>query len=143
MPANNLTTGRDLTFVLVGPYGTVRLSQVTDYSVKRESSKISSKGLDGYTRRADIPDGWTISIKIDRSDATLDRLFARLDADYYAGVNIQGGTVVETIKELDGSVSQFRYEGVVLDFDGAGDFKGDSFVSQSLTLMAERRIQVA
>ncbi len=143
MPANNLTTGRDLTFVLVGPYGTVRFSQVTDYSVKRESSKLSSKGLDGYTRRANVPDGYTISIKIDRSDATLDRLFARLDADYYAGVNIQGGTVVETIKELDGSVSQFRYEGVVLDLESAGDYKGDSFVSQSLGLMAERKIQVS
>ena len=49
---------------------------------------------------------------------------------------------METIQEKDGSVSQYRYENVVLKLDGAGDYKGDSFVQLGLTGMASRRIRV-
>lgn len=143
MPVNSFSVGRDLTFALVGPYGTVTVPGVTDYSTKPMFTDLKHKGLDGVVRHGQIPDGWELSIKLERQDPTLDRLFARLEADYYAGVNVQGGTLVETIAEKDGSVSQYRYEGVVLKLDGAGDFKGDSFVSLGLTGYASRRIQVA
>ena len=143
MPVNSYSVGRDLTFTLVGPYGVVTVSGATDYSTKPMFTDLKHKGLDGVVRHGQIPDGWEISVKLERQDAVLDRLFARLEADYYAGVNVQGGTVNEVIKEADGSVSQYRYEGVVLKLDGAGDYKGDSFVPLGLTLMASRRILVS
>ena len=143
MPVNSYSVGRDLTFTLVGPYGVVTLAGVTDYAAKPMFTDLKHKGLDGVVRHGQIPDGWELSIKLDRQDPTLDRLFARLEADYYAGVNISGGTVNEVITEKDGSVSQYRYEGVVLKLDGAGDYKGDSFVSLGLTGSASRRIQVS
>ena len=142
MPVNSLSVGRDLTFSLVGPYGVVTLSGVTDYATKPMFTDLKHKGLDGVVRHGQIPDGWELSIKLERKDPTLDRLFARLEADYYAGVNVQGGTLVETIAEKDGSVSQYRYEGVVMKYDGGGDYKGDGFVPLGLTLMAARRIRV-
>jgi hypothetical protein len=143
MPVNNFSVGRDLNFTLVGPYGVVTVNGVTDYAAKQMSTDLKHKGLDGIVRHGEIPDGWEISIKLERQDPILDQLFARLEADYYAGVNIQGGTIVETITEKDGSISQYRYEGVVLKLDGAGDFKGDSFVSLGLTGNASRRIRVS
>lgn len=143
MPVNSFSVGRDLTFTLVGPYGVVTLNGVTDYAAKPLFNDLKHKGIDGVVRHGQVPDGWELSLKLDRQDPTLDRLFARLEADYYAGVNVRGGTVVETIREADGGVSQYRYEGVVLKLDGAGDYKGDSFVALGLTGSASRRIQVS
>ena len=143
MPVNNFSVGRDLTFTLVGPYGVVTVAGVTDYSTKPMFSDLKHKGLDGVVLHGEIPDGWEISVKLERQTPGLDRLFARMEADYYAGVNVQSGTVNEVIKEADGSVSQYRYENVVLKLESAGDFKGDSFVPLGLMLMASRRIQVS
>jgi len=44
---------------------------------------------------------------------------------------------------VSGAVSQFRFEGVVLKLDDAGNWKGDSTVKQKLSFMASRRIKVA
>ena len=90
-----------------------------------------------------VYDGWSIAIKLDRRDPTVDRYFAQREADYWAGVNLVSGTILESIREVDGSVSQYQYTGVVLKYDDAGDWKSDSFVSISLTGMASRRIRVA
>ena len=142
MPINDFSVGRDLTFTLVGPYGVVTVNGVTDYAAKPNFTDLKHKGIDGLTRHGQIPDGWELSVKLERQDAGMDQLFARIEADYFAGVNIRGGTVVETIQEKDGSVSQYRYEDVVLKLDGAGDYKGDSFVQLGLTGMASRRVRV-
>ena len=143
MPANSFTIGKDLSFVIVGPSGTLELSGVTSYKAARDSTDLKHKALDGKTYFANLPDSHTITVALDRKDATLDRFFARLEADYFAGVNIKGGTVLETVRESDGSVSQFRYEDVTLKYEGGGEYKGDSFVSVTLTLMASRKILVS
>ena len=143
MPLNSMNTGRDLNFALVTPYGNVNFSQVTEYAIKQETSDIKSLAISGETNHGVLPHGWTISVKLDRRDGSVDRLFARLEADYYAGVNIRGGTVNETIREADGTISEFRYENVILKLDDAGSYKGDAIVSQSVTLMASRRKQVS
>ncbi len=143
MPLNNMTVGNDLSFTLVTPLGALTISGVTDYSTKKKNSTLTSKRLTGKMIHAVVPDGWEITIRLDRKDPTLDRYFANYDASYYAGVNIQNGTIYETIKESDGSLSQYRYTEVALSWDGAGDFKGDSFIPISLTAMATERLLVA
>ena len=143
MPANNFTIGKDLALVVVGPSGVLELNNVTSYKSTRNSTDLTSKGIDGLTRHANLPDSYTIAINLDRTDATLDRFFARLEADYFAGVNIKSGTVLETITEKDGSITQFRYEECVLKYEGGGEYKGDSFVSTTLTIMATRKILVS
>ena len=143
MPANDFSIGKDIGFTVVGPYGGLVFNGVTDYSAKKDDSVLKHKGIDGLTRHAVLPDAWEVSIKLERQDPTVDRFFARLEADHFAGANIKGGTIVETIKEVDGTVSQYRYENVVLKMDGAGDYKGDSFVPVSLTAYASRRVFVA
>ena len=143
MPINNFTVGKDLSFTLATANGTLDLSGVTDYSTKQMQKDLSHTGLDGVTEHGIIPGGWQISIKLDREDAVLDNYFAAREADYYAGINVPGGTIYETIKERDGSISQYRYTGVVLKYEDAGSWKGDSYVPVGLTAMATRRIKVA
>ena len=117
MPVNSFSVGRDLTFTLATQYGNLEIAGVTDYSAKPMFTDLKHKGLDGVVTHGEIPDGWEVSIKLERQDPVLDRFFARLEADYFAGVNVRGGTMVETISEKDGSVSQYRYENVVLKMD--------------------------
>lgn len=143
MPVNNFTVGKDLSFSLVLPTGTVQFNGVTDYQTKRNESDLKHKGLDGITQHGIIPDGWEIAIKLDRQDPIIDNLFAQLEAAYFAGQNIPAGSVTELIKEADGSVSQYQYTGCQLKYTSAGDYKGDALVSQGLTILASRRIKRA
>lgn len=143
MPVNSFSVGRDLTFTLVGPNGNITLNGLTDYNTKPIFTKLKHKDLDGSVLHAAIPDGWEITIKLDRQDATVDDFFAALEASYFSGQNIAGGTISETIAEADGSVSQFQYTDVSLTLDDAGSWRGDSFVPITLTGMASRRNQVS
>lgn len=142
MPVNNYSVARDLTFSVVTPSGTLALAGKTDYSIKPMTTDLKHKGMDGIVEHGVIPDGWQVTIKLDRRSPELDAYFAAREADYFAGVNQQAGTILESITEADGSISQYRYTGVILKYDDAGDWKGDSNVSVSLTGMASRRIKV-
>jgi hypothetical protein len=143
MPVNSFTVGKDLTFTLVGPNGNITLSGVTDYTTKPMFKDLEHDGIDGGTEFAAIPRGWEISIKLDRQDNTLDVLFAALEAAYFAGTNITGGTISENITEVSGSVTKFQYTGVSYTLEDAGNYKGDSFVPQSLRAKCSRRTQLS
>ncbi len=143
MPINSQSLGKDISFTVVTSTGTLAINGKTDYEIKPMTTELKHKDLDGTTSYAYVPDGWSISIKLERRDPTIDRYFAQLEASYYAGANIVPGTILETIQEVDGSVSQYQYTGVVLKYDDAGNWKSDGFIAISLTGMASRRIRVA
>jgi hypothetical protein len=106
MPINNMSVGRDLSFSISAPAtttggtaSTLTINGVTDYEIKPMFTDLKHKDLDGSVLHAAIPDGWQISIRLDREDSTLDDFFAALEVSYFAGSNIQGATIVETIQE--------------------------------------------
>lgn len=142
MPVNNYSIGKDISYSVVTPTGTLTLNGKTDYSIKPLFTDLKHKGLDGITSHGVIPDGWQIDLKFDRTDPNVDNYFAQLEANYFNGVNQQGGTIFENIVEKDGSITQFRYTNVILKYDNAGDWKGDSLIPISVSAMASRRIKV-
>lgn len=142
MPLNSQSVGKDIGFTFSLPTGNLTLNGVTDYDIKPMTTELKHKGINGITRYGYMPDGWSISVKLERRDPNLDRYFAQLEAAYFAGVNVQPGTVTETISETDGTISQYQYTGVVLKYDDAGNWKGDAYIATSITAMASRRIQV-
>jgi hypothetical protein len=143
MPVNNFTIGRDVALVIQTPNGQLNVPGITDFTADPIVAELKSKPLSGIPQYGYIPDGWSISVKIDRMDATVDNFWAQFEAAYYAGGNQVGGTIFETIREQDGSVSQWRYTGVVLKLAKAGDFSGDKKVEQTLTGMASQKIRVS
>lgn len=142
MPVNSYSVGRDLSFVLNGPNGRIVLNGVTDYNTKPTFTHLSHKGLDGERTNAHVPDGWEITMRLDRQDPIVDTFFAQLEAAYFAGQNLQNGSISETIQEADGSVSIFQYTKVSLRYDDAGSWKGDSLIPISLTALASRRNKI-
>ena len=142
MPVNSYYIGKDISYSVVTATGTLTLNGKTDYSIKPMFTDLKHKGLNGITEHGVIPDGWQIDMKFDRTDPNVDIYFAQREADYFNGVNQQGGTIYESIVEKDGSITSFRYTNVILKYDSAGDWKGDSLIPISVSAMATRRYQV-
>lgn len=142
MPVSGFTIGRDIAIIINMPQGPQRFSNLTGFTRQQISTGIESKGLDGVDRFGEIPSGWQGTIEIDRANGNLDRAFAYLENLYYSGQNVPTSTISETTTEPNGSISQFRYDGVAFKFDNAGDAKGDAKVSQTFSWKASRRRQV-
>jgi hypothetical protein len=143
LPVNSFNVGRDLTLQIVGFDGSIEeFSLQTAYDSKQETHNIKIMGMDGTVRFLDLPAGWKGTCTYNRQDSVLDRYFARMESTYYSGINVQAATITETITEVDGSLSQFRYTGVVFKLDDAGSWQGDKEVTQKMSWSASRRVSV-
>jgi len=142
MPVNGFTVGRDIALVIQTAGGPLQVN-ITDFSADPMFTELKSKPLSGVPVFGIIPDGWKVSFKIDRQGPVLDNYFAAAEAGYYNGQSQPAGTIYETISEPDGSVSQWRYTGVVLKLDKAGDFSGDKKTEQSVSGMAATKVKVS
>ena len=142
MPLNNFNVGRDVTLDIVGPSGPQRFNLITGFQSKQESTETRIKGLDGITRTVRFFDGWSGSFTIERQDSTLDDLFAQLEQNYYSGFNEQPMTITQTIQEVSGATTQYRYLNVVLKLDDAGNWQGDQTVKQTLSFMSSQRVKI-
>lgn len=142
MPLNGFTIGRDVAVDMFFPQGAVRFSNVTGFEAKSIQTGIESKGLDGTDRFGTIPSGWQGTLTIDRADANMDIAFDQLETAYYAGQNVQAGSINETITEPSGAITVWKYVGVAFQYDEHGSFQGDAKVSQSLSWRASRRIRL-
>lgn len=143
MPLNGFSVGRDVGLDIIGPQGPLRFNLITGFQSKPDITDAKIKGLDGITRHVRFPDGWSGSFSIERQDSTIDDYFAQLEANYYAGLNELPLTITETITEVSGQVTQYRYVNVLLKLDDAGSWEGDKSVKQRLSFMAARRLKVS
>lgn len=143
MPLNSYSVGRDLSLDITGPNGPLAFSQIISFTSKPDITDKKIKGLDGITRHLRFPDGWSGSFEIERQTSAVDDYFSQLEANYYAGLNELPITITETIQEVSGAVSQYRYLQVLLTLEEAGNFKGDDSVHQKLRFVAARRVKVS
>lgn len=143
MPLNGFSVGRDVSLDIIGPAGPLRFNLVTGFNSKPDITDQKIKGLDGITRHVRFPDGWSGAFDVTRSDSTIDDYFAQIEANYYAGLNEQPCTITETITEVSGAVTQYRYLQVLLKLDDAGQWQGDQTVKQKVSFVAARRVKVS
>lgn len=143
MPANGHTIGRDVSVVIVTPSGVLRPKTVTGFSSKPEMNDIKVKPLNGPPIFAHVPDGWSLSFDIERANADIEYYFSNLEEGFYRGDDINPITITETIQEVGGGITQWRYEGVSLKLDDNGSKAADQTVKQKVSGMASRRRRVA
>lgn len=148
MPINTqfgiFNIGKDVAIDVVLKSGRhLRISNVTDFDAKPKTKKINSLGIDGVNRSGVIPEGYSLTITLDRANREVDDWWADYEEAYYGGDVVQNVLITQTIKEGDGSISQWRFEGVALNLDDLGNWKSDSYVKQKLTGEAafRRRVQ--
>jgi len=143
MPIGDFSVGRDIALTIVTASGPLTLNMITGFHRRQETVEVKVKGLDGVTRHVRFFDGWNGGFDIERADSTVDDYFAQLESNYYAGINEQPGTLTETISEVNGSLSQYRYLGVLLKYDDAGSWAGDATVKQKLSFVASQRQKIS
>jgi hypothetical protein len=143
MPVNSFSVGKDVSLTIVTSSGTLVLNGLTNFSADPMTTDLKSKGIDGTSRFGFIHDGWKGSFVLDRLDPSVDNYWAQIEADYFAGKNNPSGTISEIITEADGTVTEWKYTGVMLRLDKAGDWGGDKKVDQTITFEAARKLKVA
>ena len=141
MPVNDFNIGRDVTFTVFdkNQNAIVDFNIVDKFDRKQKTNEIKVKGIDGIVRYAFTPDGWEGTIELVRADSGVDVYFAQLEELYYSGQNVLAGQITETITEVNGGLSQFRYERVVMAFDDAGTIEGDKEIKLKIKFAASRR----
>ncbi len=143
MPIGEFSTGRDVSLDFITATGPLRLAGLKNFSSKQDLNDKKIKLITGRTVHQRFFDGWSGSFEAERSDSTLDDYFCALEDNYFAGNGENPITITETINEPDGSISQYRFEGVLLKLDDAGAWKADETVPQKVSFVAERRRKVA
>lgn len=142
MPQNGYSIGKDITLTVMTSAGQLQINKITGFKSKQETTKNKVKRLDGITDTLRFFDGWSGSFDVERSDSVVEDYFIQLEANYFAGVAEQPATIMETVKNPDGSISQYLYQKVILSLEDAGDWKGDATVKIRVGFDAARKVTV-
>lgn len=143
MPAKDFNIGRDITLDIYDPQaGLQRFKLMTTYDSEAQYKHLESHALDGVPRFAAIPYGWKLQFGFDRGSSAADDYFTAQEDNYFNGDPLPEVSITETIREVDGSITQYRYTGVCLYFAKGGTWKGDSLVGQTIEAMCSRRIKI-
>ena len=140
MSAGGMTIARDVSWVINTAQGQLTISAdfITNFEAKPDAKVGKNLGVSGIITPYPVHEGHSIEMEITRTNDLLETYWALSEAAFYAGVDVPGGTIYETITEVDGSVSQHVYTNVQLKVDTFGMKKGNELVSQKLSGFATR-----
>jgi hypothetical protein len=136
-------TGKDTTLDISTSSGLLRITNITGFQAKQLTHKLESKPLDGRILFAELPAGWEGTFTVERASSSLDDYIAQQEANYFGGLNSDTITITETNAEVNGSVTQYRYTGVCLYMEDAGERMQDQVVKMKLSFKASRRVKIA
>lgn len=140
MPLDGLTSGIDHKLVLTDVNGVQNFALIESFTSKEDATVDKLIQMDGNVRHPKFHVGWSGSFVLQRNSDLTDSYFANQEALYYQGVDQQDLTILETIQENDGTVTQWQYQRVVLTLEDAGDFSGNAIVKQTVSFMAARKV---
>lgn len=134
------STGRDCSIVLVHPiFGQVQLDNVTGFDAKQDTVKLKSNRLDGVKMLADLPDGWSGSLNVDRGSPAFDIFTAQMESAWIDQGQYSNATMYQFITEVGGSQSTYVFDNVAVSLDDAGNWQPDAITKQKLSFTANRR----
>jgi hypothetical protein len=141
MSMNGFNTGQDVTLVLTDPNTGNVLSTVTVINFEskpiNETKRIDP--LDGYSVPLIFYTGWEGSLEIERTGDELDIYWATLEANYYLGLNQTGITINQTIRNPNGTTSQWQYINTILQLTDAGTWSRTNSVTQKFNFMCSAK----
>lgn len=144
MALNQLNFGHAVTVTVISPLSgnVLTLTNVTEFDSKQNSEKIKSAPLNAKVIFAHIPNGWTGTVTFDRQDNSIDEFFAAMEAAYWSNSKTFDGAIFESITELDGTISQYKYEGVTFTFEDAGKKTSQTKITLKLAFEASDRVVI-
>lgn len=142
MPLQGYNTGRDYSLTLQLPNGQISTINLIDAMFDPVTKTEMILPLNGIPTHRIFPQGWKGTLTFDRNNPQIDDFYAAFEVAFYSGGAIPAGYITETIQEVDGSVSSFRYTGVQIIPSKMGTWRGDEKVVQTLEVVASQRVQV-
>lgn len=112
---------------------------MTKFEAKQETTQTKSTAIDGRTRARELPVGWNLDMEWDRGNSIVDDFFVQEEANRYSGLQPSDVSLLEVTTNPDGTISRYRFEGVTMKQDTAGERAGDSKVTQKASAFAARR----
>lgn len=144
MPANGYNIGRDVALDVVDPVqGVLRFKLITAFDHTPKYKSLESNALDGVPRFSELSAGHEVTFEFDRGSSLADDYFCAQELNYFNGVPSPSVSITETITEVNGAITQYRYTGVALSLAKGGSWKGDSIATQSIKGMAAFKVKVA
>jgi hypothetical protein len=135
----SFSTGRDVSIILVGPFGRVDLANVISFTARQETAMIKVDRLDGVQLLAELPKGWSGTIEVERGNAAIDVFFGLMEAAWIDGGTYTVSTLFQYVRDTNSVLNTYAYDNVGLKLDDAGDYKPDAAVRQRISWSANRR----
>ncbi|MGU3387277.1 hypothetical protein ACLBYG_22395 [Methylobacterium sp. D53M] len=137
-------TGHDVQVEIVDPAtgATISIPIKTGWDKKEKTESVRSRPLNSHTIYEEDPDGWEGTFDIDRSNSNVDNWVASREATFYGGGTVRQFTILETIQEVGGGYTQWRYIGCAAKLSEGGKAERGKTMSMRLDWNAGRRIKV-
>lgn len=145
MIAGGFNIGKEASLDLVHPkLGIIPFGLLTNFSSRPLKNRLQSTPITngGRSQFRIVYFGWEGAFEIDRSDGIPDALIALLEENFYNGEPETYFMITETISNPDGSIDQYRFRGVVIEPEDAGNWKADEKVMIKLNFAATLRQKV-
>ena len=138
---NTFNVGHDVAVDLIDPVtgAVINWPPPTEFTSKSGSKVLASSPIDQPPIHRVVEEGWSGTLGFDRADNSIDAFFSRNETLYWQGVDIPGGSITETIKEADGSISQYQFTTVQCQYAGSGTWKAQDKVSLQVAWVASQR----
>lgn len=137
---DGLTSGISHTLVLTDIDGLKSFTNLESFSANENADVQDHTDISGITRHPKLHQGWHGSFTYQRGSNALDAYFANQERNYYQGGDQTNITITESIKELDGTISQFQFTECVLSLTDGGTYSGTTIVKQTVAFKARRKL---
>lgn len=84
--------------------------------------------------------GWQGTFSLQRVDSRLDEYWSALEAQVRAGLPYPTFTIIQRIKETDGTNTQLKFSNASITYDDAGTYENEAGVVMALSFTAPVRL---
>jgi hypothetical protein len=143
MSQGGLTVGNDLSVNIITQFGLLKLKKGTIFNA---TPVVTTRNvlpiIDKLPIHLRFPQGWQGTITFARDGKEMDAYWARVEAAYFAGEVDIGSTIIQTIKEPDGSTSRWLYSKVFFSLEDPGEYRQDQEVTGRVMFYASTKEEV-
>jgi hypothetical protein len=139
---NDFSLGNDCRVVLIlGSLGRMDFSHVIGFAANQLVKKLRVPVLNYPPLGRDVPAGWEGTFDVERANSVADDMSVALEAMFWSGQRLPTGQLYQYLYEVDGSVSTYLFDGVVVNLRSAGTFHQEQTVRQTVEFFARRRVR--
>lgn len=140
---DGLTSGISTTITFTNADGTQKWAILESFQSKPDAPTIKKVDINGKPRHAILPQGWSGTATMQRGSAALDSYWAAFERNYRLGGDQVDVTITQTIKDPDGTTSQWQYVDCAVVLEDAGTYSGTDIVMQSISFQCAAKQQLA